>query len=277
MFRLHGAGRQVECEGRAATVHDIDKVLFRPPGAAHQLTIEESAGPFAPGATPKPGGDEIEDLRPLPERAPGAEQPELPDGPRGRHQRTEKLRIGRVGRDRTGIDLDAAADGAHPDADVIASSVSPAHYILEGLGGNDRLDSSGTGAEFDGPLPEGSVTLVGGPGDDLILGGPQREIVRAGPGDDTIYTRGGDDTIDPGLGIDHAYAGPGDDSISTRGEREEGGFDFYSGGPGDDSIEAFDNEREQILCGTGFDHVGVDELDEWSSPECERAHGPGAP
>ena len=277
VFRLHGAGRQVECEGRAATVHDIDKVLFRPPGAAHQLTIEESAGPFAPGATPEPGGDEIEIYARFPKRRLGPNSLNFPtvrvvgtDGP-------EELRIGRVGRDRTGIDLDAATDGAHPDADVIAYSVSPAHYILEGLGGNDRLDSSGTGAEFDGPLPEGSVTLDGGPGDDLILGGPQRDIVRAGPGDDTIYTRGGDDTIDPGLGVDHAYAGPGDDSISTRGEREEGGFDLYSGGPGDDSIEAFDDEREQIVCGTGFDHVGVDELDEWSSPECERAHGPGAP
>ena len=276
VFKLHGAGRQVECEGRAATVHDIDKILFRPPGAAHQLTIEESGGPLAPGATSEPGGDEIEVYARFPKRRPGPISLNFPrvrvvgtDAPEG-------LRIGRVGRDRTGINLDPVADGAHPDADVIASSVSPAHYILEGEEGDDRLGSSGTGAEFDGPLPEGSVTLSGGPGDDLILGGPQRDIVRGGSGDDHLYTRGGDDTLDPGLGVDHAYAGPGDDQISTRGEREEGGFDLYSGGPGDDSIEAFDNEREQILCGPGFDHVGVDELDEWQSPECERAHGPGA-
>ena len=189
----------------------------------------------------------------------------------------DQLLIGRIGRDRTGINLDPAADGAHPDADVIAYSAPPPATPSRASGGNDRLDSSGTGAEFDGPLPESSVTLDGGPGDDLILGGPQRDIVRGGPGDDPIYTRGGDDTIDPGLGVDHAYAGPGNDPISTRGEREEGGFDLYSGGPGNDSIEAIDNEREQILCGTGFDHVGVDELDEWSSPECERVHGPGAP
>jgi hypothetical protein len=208
VFKLHGAGPEVECEGRAATVHDIDKILFRPPGAAHQLTIEESAGPLAPGATPEPGGDEIEIYARFPKRRPGPISLNFPrvrvvgtDGP-------EQLRIGRVGRDRTGINLDAAADGAHPDADVIAYSVSPARYILEGLGGNDRLDSSGTAPEFDGPLPEGSVTLAGG--------------------------------------------------------------------PGDDSIEAVDNERERILCGSGFDHIGVDELDEWSSTECERAHGPGA-
>jgi hypothetical protein len=277
VFKLHGAGSQVECEGRAATVHDIDKILFRPPGAAHQLTIEESAGPLAPGATPEPGGDEIKIYARFPKRRPGPNSLNVPrvrvigtDGP-------EQRRIGGVGRDRTGINLDPAADGAHPDADVIAYSVSPAHYILDGLGGNDRLDASGTGAEFDGPLPEGNVTLDGGPGDDLILGGPQRDIVRGGPGDDRIYTRGGNDVIDPGLGVDHAYAGPGDDQISTRGEIEPTGFDLYSGGPGDDSIQAIDGERERILCGPGLDHVGVDELDEWQSPECERAHGPGAP
>jgi hypothetical protein len=61
-----------------------------------------------------------------------------------------------------------------------------------------------------------------------------------------------------------------------RGESEPGGFDLYSGGPGDDTIEAIDGERERILCGPGFGHVSVDELDEWQSPECERAHGPGA-
>jgi RTX calcium-binding nonapeptide repeat (4 copies) len=277
VFKLHGAGPRVECEGRPATVDDIDRILFRPPGAGHQLTIEESAGPFAPGATPEPGGDEIEIYARFPKRHPSPDHLTFPSvrviGTAG----PDQMRIGRVGRDRTGINLDPAADGAHPDADVIAYSVSPAHYTLDALQGNDRLDSSGTAPEFDGPLPEGSVTLDGGPGDDLILGGPRRDIVRAGPGDDTIYTRGGDDVIDPGTGVDHAYAGPGDDRISTGGGREEGGFDLYSGEAGDDSIEAVDNERERILCGPGFDHVAVDELDEWQSPECERAHGPGAP
>ncbi len=275
VFKLHGAGPRVECEGRAATVHDIDKILFRPPGGEHQLTIEESGGPFAPGATPEPGGDKIEIYARFPKRHPGPENLNFPTvrvvGTAG----PDQMRIGRVGRDRTDISVDADADGAaHPDVDVIAYSASPVRYTLDGAQGDDRLDSSGTGAEFDGPLPEGRVTLDGGPGDDLVLGGPRRDIIRAGPGDDRIYTRGGDDVIDPGTGVDHVYAGAGDDYISTRGESEPGGFDLYSGGPGDDSIEAIDGERERILCGPGFDHVGVDELDEWQSPECER--GPPA-
>ena len=276
VFKLHGAGPQVECEGRPATVHDIDKILFHPPGGEHQLTIDEGGGRFAPGATPEPDGDEIEIYARFLKRHPGPENLSFPtvrvEGTAG----PDQIRIGRVGRDRTGINLDPAADRSHPDADVIAYSVSPAHYLLDGLGGDDRLDSSGAGTEFAGPLPEKKVSLDGGPGDDLILGGARQDIVRAGPGDDLIHTGGGDDVIDPGTGVDHAFAGPGDDVISTRGEPEAGGFDLYSGGPGDDSIQAIDGEREHILCGPGFDHVGVDELDEWQSPECERAHGPGA-
>ncbi len=33
----------------------------------------------------------------------------------------------------------------------------------------------------------------------------------------------------------------------------------------------------RLIAALGVTAVGVDELDEWQSPECERAHGPGAP
>lgn len=265
VFKLHGSGPQVECEGRVATVEDIDKVLFRPPSGGHQLTIEAGGGPL--------GGIEI--YARFPKLRPRQGIPTVDPAVRVvGTAAAEGMRIGRVGRDRTGIYLDG--DGPRREAEVVANSPSPVRFTLDGLQGDDRIDSSGAGREFEGPLPEGRVTLDGGPGDDLILGGPRRDVVRAGPGEDRIYTRGGDDIIDPGTGVDHAYAGPGDDYISSRGEYEAGGFDLYSGGPGDDSIQAIDGERERILCGAGFDHIGVDEFDDWQSPECERAHGPAA-
>jgi hypothetical protein len=58
----------LDCEGPEATVHNIDRIVYRPPGGgdppriAHRLEIDLRGGVFYPGASPDgaPGGREIE-------------------------------------------------------------------------------------------------------------------------------------------------------------------------------------------------------------------------
>lgn len=272
IFKRSGLGSEIPCEGRQATIDSIDRIVYRPPGGGHELVVDESGGRLAPGATPEPGGDEIEIFSDFP-RAHGYIHSGVrvlgSPGP-------DRMRIGSLGHDRTGINLDVGHDGSHPDADVISSAVSPGHYTLDGRAGDDRLGSSGRGPEFSGPLPEGSVVLRGGEGNDLIFGGRRVDIIRGEHGDDVIYGRGGDDRIDPGPGADRVFAAAGADAISSAaaGDRD-GAPDFYSGGSGDDSIRALNDNPDRIVCGAGIDNLWIDPIDEWSSATCEKPHGPG--
>jgi Ca2+-binding RTX toxin-like protein len=270
-----GLGSVIDCEGRQATVHDIDRIVYRPTNGGHQLTIDESGGLLAPGATPEPGGDEIEVYADFP-RAHGyissGVRVQGTSGP-------DWMRIGRLRGDRTGIDLDVSHDGAHPDVDVFSHAVSRGHYTLDGRAGEDRLSSSGRGPELLGPLPEGSDVLRGGAGDDLLLGGPRKDVIRGEAGADRIYGRGGEDRIDPGPGADRVHGGRGADLITALAAVEEDGIgDLVYGGPGDDSIAVVNGNPDRVECGGGRrDQLQVDALDVWNHATCEKVHGPGAP
>jgi hypothetical protein len=268
--------RVATCEGRTATIHSIDRIVYAPPEGSHELTVDESRGRFGPGASKEPGGDEIEI------------SVKLPFAKKGRPSRVEivggngpdRIRVGALSGGRTGFNLDADRDGAEMDADVVVSSVSRMHIQIHGGNGGDRLSAAGAGREFLGPLPPPrGLDLRGEGGSNLLVGSPRNDHLgndsQSGDGGaDLVYGRGGEDTI-VGSGSDREFGGPGDDMFLIRPGESEGTLGMYSGGPGRDGFDARDEARDRILCGPGIDNALVEPIDIWSRPECEHVHGFG--
>ena len=98
-------------------------------------------------------------------------------------------------------------------------------------------------ATVDLPVP---VTLLGGPGSDVLRTGPAAEDVQGGDGNDDIATGEGADDVDGGLG-----------------------YDVLRSGEGDDLIEADDGLVDRIECGPGRDRVAADTLDD-AAIDCEQ-------
>ncbi|WP_342240228.1 calcium-binding protein [Inquilinus sp. OTU3971] len=95
------------------------------------------------------------------------------------------------------------------------------HLIIDGLGGNDRLDARALPQSMvlvlDGG--EGNDTLIGSAGADLLLGGAGNDIVIGARGDDTAFLGSGDDVFfwAPGEGSDTVEGGFGTDTMSFLG------------------------------------------------------------
>ncbi|MGH2947419.1 MAG: calcium-binding protein, partial [Solirubrobacteraceae bacterium] len=102
----------------------------------------------------------------------------------------------------------------------------------------EREDS----ATIDVPLP---VTLLGGPGSDVLATGAGADRVRGGDGNDRLDAGPGDDVLDGGLG-----------------------YDVLEGGEGDDLIRSADGLADRVACGPGRDRVEADTVDEVAS-DCE--------
>ncbi|HWC47355.1 MAG TPA: calcium-binding protein [Solirubrobacterales bacterium] len=276
VFRHTGTESVLECEGPQATVRNIDRVVYLPPyelHVAHQLTLDESGGLLQPGATPEPGGDEIEVVAKFPKEPPHKWSDIFVVGTAG----NDWIRIGALRGGWTGVNLERTRDGAHADADLIVSAARRGHFQLDGGPGEDRLAASGIGSEFVGPMIQGSLSLRGKGGNDVMLGGPQHDHARGGAGKDLIYGRGGDDSLEGEEGDDRLYGGPGEDQIGAGRDIAEPFYDFLSGGPGHDALHSIDGNRDKVLCGAGRDQAYVDGVDEWSRATCEKQHGPDFP
>jgi Ca2+-binding RTX toxin-like protein len=95
------------------------------------------------------------------------------------------------------------------------------HLLINGLGGNDRLDASLLPVSMvlvlDGG--EGNDTLIGSVSADLLLGGAGNDLLIGAKGDDTAFLGSGDDTFAwaPGDGSDTIEGGPGTDSLAFLG------------------------------------------------------------
>jgi Ca2+-binding RTX toxin-like protein len=109
--------------------------------------------------------------------------------------------------------------------------------ILQGLGGNDRLEVVVTnlldGKDFilDGGV--GNDTLRGGAGRDTLYGGLGDDKLFGGGNDDLLYGDEGRDELDGGTGSDLLNAGAGDDTVLGGAGRE-----LIYGRDGDDYIVA---------------------------------------
>jgi Ca2+-binding RTX toxin-like protein len=104
-----------------------------------------------------------------------------------------------VGHDGTGlINLDAGADGATPDADVVFS-VAPFQVVLAGQGGDDVLSANGI---VDGVMPYNSeARLNGGTGTNQLVGGAGGDVLEIR----TEVTSTGTDTVTGGNGFDRLF------------------------------------------------------------------------
>jgi RTX calcium-binding nonapeptide repeat (4 copies) len=97
-------------------------------------------------------------------------------------------------------------------------------------------------ATIDLPLP---VTVLGGPGSDVLRAGTPADRVEGGDGNDDVAGGGGNDVVDGGLG-----------------------YDVVRGDAGDDELRVADGLLDRIECGAGRDRVDADTLDDVSI-DCE--------
>jgi hypothetical protein len=249
------------CVGGQATVNNVDRIVLRGDMEGEGAGIDESEGPFGPGATREGSGSEIEisfSGRILEYR-----------GSRGPDRIvTRTLPGGRVA-----LNLNPGADGRAPDYDVIVTDGVPEVLKVRGYKGDDRIDARRLTGMGDHQLRR-VIRLFGDAGDDTILGSPGGEWrLQDGPGDDLVFAGGGFDSVDFGRGRDTIYGGPGgDDLIYSTWERFTGqpddAPDRIFGGGGEDQIIDLNGHSDLIRCGSARDDVERERFDRVAA-DCE--------
>jgi Ca2+-binding RTX toxin-like protein len=139
---------------------------------------------------------------------------------------------------------------------LTATAISGSVSVLGGAG-NDTITTS---AQAD--------TIVSGAGNDVITSNAGNDSISAGDGTDNINAGDGDNTVDGGAGNDTITSGTGNDVITTgAGDHtvtSGGGNDSITANIGNDSITAGDG-NDTIVAGDGNDTVeggnGVDVID----------------
>jgi Ca2+-binding RTX toxin-like protein len=102
--------------------------------------------------------------------------------------------------------------------------------------------------------------------DDRLSGTSKRNAITGRNGADQIAGNGAKDTLNGNLGEDAIYSGNGEDKLYGGGNSDylQGGIkkDYINTGPGNDVIAAKDGFKDQIYCGSAYDRVYVDRIDE---------------
>jgi len=247
------------CAGATPTVFNIDRIAYSSASGVPFINFLGD-GPLAPGATPEPGGDEIEV-----EVNEAYEPRVLNVAGTGRGERIE---VGQLGRSRIGVNLDAQADGGSQDADVTLGARRGDELTVKvvGKGGNDTLSALGGRAFTDVLSSARRLSMNGGPGDDVLNGGPFRDLLSGDTGNDKMFGGRGRDQLSTGPGRDLAKGGKGPDLIVNRssvgGIPDDLSPDRVFGGPGDDSIDvAQELAGDRAACGRGRDDVFIDRGD----------------
>ncbi|MFU7559501.1 calcium-binding protein [Stieleria sp. JC731] len=100
--------------------------------------------------------------------------------------------------------------------------VSLREIVVQGLGGNDRIQAQGY---FDVQLRieggDGRDLLWGSLSDDIIDGGAGSDLILGGDGNDELYGGLGDDSIQGGAGNDTLIGGEGKDSLKADDGNDE--------------------------------------------------------
>ena len=142
------------------------------------------------------------------------------------------------------VNTDEAGPGCAMTISGVVCPIGPGGIVANMGGGNDHVTHLGLAG---GTLPDGSLRVDLGPGDDEFKGDDGRETVSGGPGNDTLTGGAGDDVFDGGDGNDiltgdggrdQLVAGAGDDTLD--GDRfEQPAADLIDGGPGNDKVEGW--------------------------------------
>jgi Ca2+-binding RTX toxin-like protein len=225
-----------ECPGATTANTDTINVLG-PAGSTERLTIDQSGGAFAPGASVETGTAEIEIAVSLGDATDGV------------------VVLGTTSADTISAGVNGVALNADGDVDVTFAAL-PAVLELQGLGGVNTLSGrggAGTGAAFPGRL-----LLYAGPNGDTLRGNGLNDELYGGDGADTLEGREGNDVLVGGGGNDSLAGNAGDDTL-TGGA----GLDTFLGSDGNDTFHAADDEADTSLNGgpgidTAYYDSGVD-------------------
>ena len=217
-----------------ATTSNTDSVeILGVTGTAEHLTLDQSAGLLAPGATGESNSPEIEVVASLGDAA------------------DELVVIGTSGNDTFAAGLSGVSLNSDGDVDVTFDTL-PGQIEFQGHGGVNFL--TGRGGFGAGLAYAGILTLVGGDLGDELNGGNGNDVIVGGAGNDVVSGYAGNDQISGGGGNDTLTGSDGNDTIVGGA-----GIDTLTGGFGDDVLEADDDEADtQIHGGPGTDTAYVD-------------------
>jgi len=208
----------------AATTSNTDSITITGAGGSSEtVTIDQSGGAFAPGATGETGTAEIEIAVNLGDA-------------------TDAVTIlGTSGDDAIAVGTNGVALNADGDVDV---TFSPLPSTLEVRGGGGRNTISGQGGQGAGARFLGRLQLHAGDGGDSLTGGD---------GDDELYGGAGADVLEGRLGSDLLVGGAGNDSLAGADGNDTllggTGSDGLIAGAGDDVLDAVDGEADSNLNG----------------------------
>jgi hypothetical protein len=227
----------IPCAGGMPTPENTDhvSVLQSPNADFGSVTIDESAGPFEPGATPEgDGSSEIEFGINMPGR--GASLGiRGSDGP-------DTIQSGTMPSGAAGVNLNAGAEPSSPDVDVEAPGIR--YFVVEAEGGDDSVTGMG-GPGFVGPMRNFFIG-AGGAGNDFLQSGPRPTELVGDEGRDTLIGSPQRDFLEGGTGKDKMFAGHGSDRLF-----------------------AADRKKDLVICGAGKRDYVIDDLID-RSLHCER-------
>jgi Ca2+-binding RTX toxin-like protein len=217
-----------------ATTTNTDSVeILGVTGTAERLTLDQSAGLLAPGATGESNTPEIELSLKLGDAA------------------DELIVVGTAANDTFAAGASGVSLNSDGDVDVTFDVLAGQVDFLGGGGVNFLTGRGGFGA---GLAYTGILTLIGGDLGDELNGGNGSDVIVGGAGNDVVSGYAGADQISGGGGNDTLTGSDGNDTIVGGA-----GVDTLTGGFDNDILEADDDEPDaQIHGGPGTDTAYVD-------------------
>ena len=116
------------------------------------------------------------------------------------------------------------------------------HLVVNGGGGDDRLDASGVIPDPDGFSGIPTITLNGGFGNDILTGSSFADTLNGNQGNDELNGGPGADILNGGQGNDELNGGFGNDTLDGGG-----GTDTFNGGKGHDTCTS-DGVETLVSC-----------------------------
>jgi Ca2+-binding RTX toxin-like protein len=219
--------------GAATTANTDSIVILGGSGSSEQVTIDQTGGAFAPGATAETGASEIEIAVNLGDAT------------------DQVVILGSAGNDSIFVGQNGVALNADGDVDVTFSPF-PAVLEIRGSGGQNTI--SGQGGQGTGARFAGRLMLFGGDLGDTLTGGDGADELNGGAGADVLGGRLGSDVLKGGGGADTLAGNEGNDEL-TGGA----GADSFTGSAGNDVFFAVDGVADMLISGgSGTDTAHYD-------------------
>ena len=219
--------------GVATTANTNSITIAGASGSSEHVTVDQTGGGFAPGATAETGASEIEIAVNLGDAT------------------DQVVVLGKADDDAISVGQNGVALNADGDLDV---TFSPLPAVLEIRGGGGRNTISGQGAQGTGARFLGKLLLFGGDLGDTLTGGDGADELNGGAGADVLEGRLGADVLRGADGADTLAGNDGNDEL-TGGA----GADSFSASAGDDLLFAVDGLADSLLNGgSGVDTAHYD-------------------